>query len=407
LSLILEAFTKKKNRMLLEPDLVDCNISDSLRGKKVFIVLGWLKLGGAERQALLLARHLKERQGAQVEVWGFSDPERVSELCEEYGITCRSVPLLFYGRRMRLERSLVEFAWILRKAKPDIILSYTMLANIVCALTWRFSGALSFFWGQRDAGLSRWSRAYERLALSLTPRYIACSSAAQVFLLDGLRIDPRKVALVRHGLMLSEPKKERSQWRSELGLGEGDIAACMVANITQFKDHATLLRAWDIVVSTIGSDFAVPKLFLAGRLEETATDLKALAFDLGLNGHVQFLGQVNDVSGLLQAVDLCVFSSKSEASPNGILESMGSSLPVVATDIPGIRDAVGENYPFLAPVDDYQGFARLVIHFVKSPDLRRECGNRNRSRIEQIFSPSRMCVESTNLILQELCNADR
>src|SRR2546422_3401192 len=50
------------------------------------------------------------------------------------------------------------------------------------------------------------------------------------------------------------------------------------------------------------------------------TLFRSLAFDLGLGKSVHFLGQVTDVSGLLAASDLAVFSSRSEGSPNGVLE---------------------------------------------------------------------------------------
>src|SRR2546426_8921983 len=89
--------------------------------------------------------------------------------------------------------------------------------------------------------------------------------------------------------------------------------------------------------------------------------MRALARELNLGRSVRFLGPVDDVPGLLSAVDLAVLSSTSEGCPNAVLECMASGLPVVATDIPGIRKAVGPSgYNYLAPPDDARSFAERI-----------------------------------------------
>lgn len=58
---------------------------------KIIFVLGNLELGGAERQALILARHLAQRE--KVEVWGFNKSGPVADICEEHGIRWRVEPV--------------------------------------------------------------------------------------------------------------------------------------------------------------------------------------------------------------------------------------------------------------------------------------------------------------------------
>ncbi len=53
---------------------------------RTIIFLENLDLGGAERQAMLLARHLKEVQQMDVHVWGIRSPGPVRDLCERLGI---------------------------------------------------------------------------------------------------------------------------------------------------------------------------------------------------------------------------------------------------------------------------------------------------------------------------------
>src|SRR5687768_4868761 len=61
--------------------------SDStLKGRRIVFVLFNLELGGAERQALILAKHLVEHEKAAVEVFGFNKTGPVAGMCEELGV---------------------------------------------------------------------------------------------------------------------------------------------------------------------------------------------------------------------------------------------------------------------------------------------------------------------------------
>jgi glycosyltransferase involved in cell wall biosynthesis len=116
-----------------------------------------------------------------------------------------------------------------------------------------------------------------------------------------------------------------------------------------------------------------------------------LANTLHLGSSVRFLGQVADVAGLLQAVDMGVFASPMEGSPNGVLECMAAGLPIIGTNVAGIREAVGsDGLPYLAPPHDEERFAELVLRLANDPERRRQIGRTNRRRIEQEFSPRQM-----------------
>jgi glycosyltransferase involved in cell wall biosynthesis len=181
----------------------------------------------------------------------------------------------------------------------------------------------------------------------------------------------------------------------------------MVANIHGYKDHATLIKAWREVVTQSDKTIAIPVLLLAGHPYSGMDDLMKLTNELGLTGTVRFLGPVKDIAGLLGAVDIGVFCSQFEGCPNGVLECMASGLAVAATDIPGIRQAVGPGgYPYLAPPGDPQALASRIITLINNPELRLAVGTANLRRIETEFSADQMCEKMTNLIGEGL-NRDR
>jgi glycosyltransferase involved in cell wall biosynthesis len=183
--------------------------------------------------------------------------------------------------------------------------------------------------------------------------------------------------VIRGDVRLDAPKADRATWRDQLGLAEDDFVACMLAHFHSGKDHHTLLHAWRRVLDTLDSN-PNPVMLLAGRDAGSMSAAKALAFDLDLREHVRFLGDVEDVAGLLGCADLAVFSSRSELFGRGATEPMRAGLPVVGTDVPGIREAVGEECAaHLAPPGDDTALAASIICFARDPGLRARIGEAN------------------------------
>ena len=368
-----------------------------LQGRKILFLFGNMELGGAERQGLFLARFLKSECGADVHVWGLDrKPGRLSELCEEYGIPWRGIRF-HWGLSKRFFR-FIPCALAIRKQRPDILISYTCVPNLVAALTWKFAGARLCVWNQADEGLLLTRGLLHRFAVGLAHCFISNSTGGRDFLVDTYGLAPEKVAVIRNGIPAPAPVNDRAVWRRRLGLGDDTFVACMVANISPYKDHATLVRAWGEFVKRTG-DACSPVLLLAGRFDGREEALRRLGEDLGIGGSIRFLGKVADVDGLLTATDLFVYSSKSEGIPNAVLEAMAVGLPVSATDIPGIREAVGpDGSRFLAVPGDHRALADSMLLFHHDAALRREIGARLRRRAETEFAVERMCRNTAEII---------
>jgi len=369
------------------------------------MVHGSLDLGGCERQALLLARHLREREGAEVHFVGLggSRDGKVAELCRADGLPCIWAGIFWAapGRRQRLQ-GLWALRRLLRMLRPDVLLPYTAYANIMCGLVWRFTQARACIWTQRNEGRLLDGGRLERLAVKCTPAFMSNSEHAVGLLRQLYAIPRERISVIRNGVELAAPRKTRDEWRESLRVGSDTPMLCMVANLTAYKDHATLLRAWRVVLDQ-WQDRRPPVLALAGRPAERAEALKALAFDLDLGRSVRFLGLVDDVSGLLAACDLGAFSSMLEGLPNGVLECMATGLAVAGTDIPGVREAVGpEGVPFLASPGDATQLADRIMALAQNAGRRREVGTHMRRRIDKEFSPERMCRSMVDLIGESL-----
>src|SRR3954447_2823157 len=138
----------------------------ALAGQRVIFVLGPLEMGGSERQALTLARYLKDEQGAEVHVWGtMGAPGSLSAICDEFQIPWRIVPFQWEESRGKNLAGVMKFTSILRREKPDILLPYLAHTNLLCNLVRPFTGARMSIWNQRDLGLDRVRSRYEKTAI--------------------------------------------------------------------------------------------------------------------------------------------------------------------------------------------------------------------------------------------------
>ncbi len=379
-----------------------------LNGKRVLVVMGHGELGGAERQALVLATHLARDYGALVEVWLASDRGvRVPSICDEHGLPWRRVPAELVWNQWQLVRQIVHFGEAMRKARPDIVLPSTHIPNVLCGLSWRWAGARACLWNQRDEGnITRLERRVERLACRQASFATANSQGGADFLAGRMGIPADRIRVIHNGVELAPPQTPAAEWRRRLNIPEHAFVACMIGSLSMFKDHETLLRAWAVAFKAAGmrtANGASPVLLLAGKFFTTVEPLKALAFDLELGTSVKFLGEVDDVSGLLGAADLGVFSSRMEGCPNGVLECMAAGLPIAGTDIPGIREAVGEaQYAHLAPAGAADDLAKRILQLAANADERRRLGALNRTRIETHFSARGMVASTVDAILQAM-----
>ena len=371
-----------------------------LGGKRIVIVLEFLTLGGAERQSILLAHKLMRKYGAVVEVIAFSQPGEGAALCDELGVPWQIIPFDWPTGRLQKMINLFNLAVALRNLRPDIILSYTMLPNVTCGLVWRWTGATACIWNQRAGNINRKERRAEQWAVRQLRKFVSNSHHGAKFLVEELGVDPGNVSIVHNGVELFPGTATKNEWRNKLGLGDDWFVACMIANLHFRKDHDTLIKAWKSVVGNLSSVGCNAILLLAGLpAPSTEARLKQLATDLEIHEHVRFLGYVKDIAGLLDSVDLGVFSSKSEGSPNGVLECMAAGLAVAGTDIPGIREALGVNgFPFLAPPGDATGLAHTIVRLASDSGLRRRLGDGNRLRIDEEFSVDAMCKKMVAII---------
>lgn len=356
-----------------------------LRGKRVVFVHGSLELGGAEKRSLLIARHLREACGAVVLFAGLGAPGGLSHRCDQERIPWVPLPRVesrfVWRSRWRMRRA----AKSLKTLVPDIVLSYTHPANVTCGLFCDTIQASLTIWNQSDEGIDLLDQRLENLALKRAHGFLANSAGSRRYL-ECRGVDSSRIAVIANGIALPAAGRSRDEWRGALGLSGAEPATCMLANLHPPKDHSTLIRAWKFLVDGLHGKLPVPKLFLAGRPDRDGSELHRLIRNLGMDRHIVILGLIDDVAGFLAAMDLAVYSSRSEGCPNALLECMAAGLMVIGSNIPSIAGALpAQSAGCLFPIGDAQELSRLLLAALLDPSTREKQGSANKDHVALHF----------------------
>ncbi|MBI3511408.1 MAG: glycosyltransferase [Bacteroidetes bacterium] len=378
--------------------------------KKILFVLGNMNQGGAERQSVYLAEWLRSNTTHELRFISFSGPGRVNEKLDKLGIPHTVIPFNFhfidhfgalgmnrhslkYFRELKREKN--SYAEKLKQFSPDVLMPFTYYPNVVCGLARKNSGAKICIWNQRDIGLEGMTGSYpEKLAVKGTTHFVSNSTQGAAFMKEKLNIADANLRVIHNGIVI--PGNETGKNAEEFHLPENYFRVVMLANFHPNKDHDTLVRAWKKVVDACAD--RKPQLICAGKFGGTESKLRVLAKELNIENEIIFLDSVKDVDGLLRICDLCVHSSRLEGNPNAVMEAMAAGLPVVATDIEGCREVLGNDYPYLCKAGDAEQMSSLILKFISDEKPGKKVGGQNKKRIESDFSIDKMGKSYLELI---------
>jgi len=268
---------------------------------------------------------------------------------------------------------------LLRELRPDVVHTHGYHADIVGGLAaWSLGvPVVSTLHGFTGGG--RKNRMYERLQRFFTRRFAATIAVSRPMKAALAPLyPPNRLQLIRNAWCNGQPILTRDAARRKLGLAASGLVIGWVGRLSREKGPDVFLEAigrsrrTDYAISFVGN----------GRLE---AELRGRTSALGLDDRICFHGAVPDAGSLLRAFDLFVMSSRTEGTPMVLFEAMAAGVPVVATEVGGIPDVVGQNEAYLVPSGDAAALAAAVDESLDHQDaqlraaraeqrLHRECG---------------------------------
>ncbi|WP_157251481.1 glycosyltransferase [Nonomuraea typhae] len=253
---------------------------------------------------------------------------------------------------------------IVRHVDPDVVHLHSAKAGLVGRLVLRGRRPTVYqphgwSWLACQGAMTRAAIAWERLAARWTAA-VVCVGDGEA---DAGRAQGLSARVVRNGVDLERfvpaDEDDRLRARAALGLPEHGRLALCVGRVTRQKGQDTLLRAWPRVLGTCPDALLV----LVGDGE-----LRAELEDEAPAG-VLFAGARADVRPWYAACDVVVMPSRWEGLPLTALEAMACARPVVAFDVPGLREVVSEESGALVTAGDLDGLTHALAVRLLDPSL--------------------------------------
>jgi glycosyltransferase involved in cell wall biosynthesis len=356
-------------------------------------------VGGAELLAARLARRMRDDFR-----FVFACLDEAGPLGEE--LRADGFPVHVIGRRPGLDLGCpLRLARLLRREGVDVVHAH-QYTPFFYGLAARLRGPrrpiLFTEHGRHQPDHPRRKRiAANRLLLSRRDRVVGVGAAVRQALITNEGIPARRVGVLYNGIDVGvySAGSDPVAARRELGAGPDDFVLVQVARLDYLKDHATAVRTLARVVGEVPR----ARLVLVGDGPERPA-VEAQVRELGLGDRVRLLGSRGDVARLLHGADLFLLTSVSEGIPLTVLEAMAAGLPVVATDVGGLREVVEDGSTgFLAPARDDAALAGLVRTLANDRGLCRRMGEAGRERAGRLFDESRMCADYAKIYRELHC----
>jgi glycosyltransferase involved in cell wall biosynthesis len=389
---------------------------------KVLRIIARLNIGGPAIHTILLTEGLDKDKFVSLLVYG--------SLGEAEG------DMLYYARKMHIDplfipelkrelnfsddlKALIKIYKIILREKPDIIHTHTAkagalgrLAGIIYNLQFWYSPKIKLFHtfhghvfeGYFGKLKSSVFIIIERVLAAFTSKIITVSDAVAKELVDLGIAGASKIKVIPLGFELNTLLNMDLRKSDMLNIG-------IVGRLVSVKNHCLFIEAAARVIKNNPGERIGFKIIGDGELKN---DLKEYAAKLGLTESVDFLGWRYGPVEIYEDLDIVVLTSLNEGTPVSLIEAMASGRAVVATEVGGIRDLLGEprkdwfnrvtgfeilERGLVVKTKEVTDFSAALEFIINQPDLRKDMGASGRRFVKEKFSKERLIQDIETLYL--------
>jgi glycosyltransferase involved in cell wall biosynthesis len=338
---------------------------------RVALIAGTLGQGGAEKQLVYMARALRS-SGAEVAVFSLTSGEHHERALAELGIEPRSVTGSRAAKLAALARGVARF-------RPHVVQAGHTYTGLYAALAGSCAGALTL-------GALRSSLAHSVRGNGLWTRWHLTAPHAVIVNSSSASEDLARAGWKRPVYLVPNAIDGEARGPGPRGPRER-IDVAFVARLVPEKRLDLFLET---IALARAADPRVHGVVIGDGPARSAGEARAR--DLGIAGHVSFLGRRDDVPALLDAADMLLLCSDEEGFPNVLLEAMAAGLPVVTRPAGDAAAVVKQEETGFVVSGGAEEMADRVVLLARSPDLRARMGDAGRTRASNEYGFGKLCT---------------
>ena len=289
-----------------------------------------------------------------------------------------SVPVHYIPQTGRFHPAVLKrMAGLVRELRPDLIQTHAVKSHLLARLSGihKLAPWIAFHHGYTwtDATMLAYNQ-FDRWSLRAADRVVTVSLPFREQL-TRMGVKPSRIEVLHNAIRpdwaSGHRKPEiRAALRAQLKIAPEKKIILIVGRLSREKDHQTPLDAMHrLAQMAAAGEIPAVHLLVIGegperpRMEDSIRRLK-------LSESVTLVGQVPSAEPYYGIADVAVLSSRTEGSPNALLESMAARIPTVATAVGGVPEiATNNDTALLIPTGDAEAMARAIASLLANETL--------------------------------------
>ncbi len=357
----------------------------------VHIITG-LGDGGAEHALFKICKYDIKNEHFVISLKG---PGKYFRLLNKAGTKAYCLNLRFYSIQ-----KIFLLIKLIRSLKPDIVQTWLVHADFIGGIAARLAGVKNILWNIRysniEFGKAKFTTIFIIRILSILsyilPKYILSVSrkANKIYINKGYNQNIFK--FVPNGFdlkLLKINKLQKIKFKKKIKIKNKIPLIGNVARFDPQKDHFNLLDALSLIRLKKINFYCI---LVGSNLDRKNSELISRIKKLKLSKHIKLLGQTNNISQVMNGIDVHVLSSSyGEGFPNVVAESMACGTPSIVTDVGDAAYIVG-NTGWVVPPKNSLKLAKAIEKalYEKGTNKWNKRCNKARLRIKEKFSIGKM-----------------
>jgi glycosyltransferase involved in cell wall biosynthesis len=357
------------------------SVSNPQQPINVLHIIHSLTWGGAENQVVTLAPTLNSKRYRN-HVCCLR-----SEGVQAYSLRAKGIQVVSLNMRLRYwPITVCKLYCLIKQMKPQIIHAHMYDAGIWATLVGKLAGVPVIL--TTEPGMTLKKRRHLlpiHLVNHFNDKMIATSEEIRQCYIQNRVISPEKVITIPSAVDVERFSglNYRNELRTQLGVNTSSLLVGTVARLVQAKRLDRLLEAARMVCNAVPQ--AQFMIIGDGPMREKLEG-QAMRLDLAPK-YVRFLGNRQDVTDFLSALDIFALSSETEGIPVALLEAMAASKPVVATRVGGIPQVIQDRHNgLLVSPNDPAGLSKAILTLMEDSTLRESVGREGHRTVTACFS---------------------
>ena len=362
---------------------------------RILHIITGLDDGGAEAVLYRICKLDKEYHHIVI---SFQGEQKYVSLLQKNNISVHT--LNFSKTRINIF-GLFKLFKLIRQLKPDVVQTWMPHADLIGGVMARIVGVKNIFWGIHHTNLIKGKinrivviiNKLNAILSSFVPTKIIYCAEKSREAQESIGFKRNKGVVVHNGYDTNsffQDSSVENDIRNELGISHETFVIGHVGSYNPLKDQETLIKSLRYLDQK-GINFNA--IFVGKKLDSSNDNLIRLIEENGLTERIHLLGIRNDISAIMNGIDVFMLSSVSEAFPNVLNEAMACGTPCISTDVGDTALIVGNTGWIVSP-QDAKALAKSSIKALEEKKLHHESWEQRkkdcRQRIIENFSFEKM-----------------